>query len=134
MLEDDVRVNAELPDDEALDSGQLSLFGVAFSPDGSTLAAGGYDGKVVLWDATHDYSKLPALTNGQHVVNGVAFSPDGSTLAAAGYDGKVVLWDIFWDSLSGLKAMVCGLVHGNLTKSEWDALAPGLEYHTTCPG
>jgi WD40 repeat protein len=67
-------------------------------------------------------------------VNGVAFSPDGSTLAAAGADGEVVLWDVFWRRFSDLKAKVCALVHGNLTKAEWDTLAPGLPYSTTCPG
>ena len=63
----------------------------------------------------------------------MTFSPDGSTLAAAGSDGQVVLWDIFWDGLSDLKAKVCGLVHGNLTRAEWKSVAPGLPYTTTCP-
>ena len=37
---------------------QSRVSSVAFSPDGSTLAAAGADGKVVLWDAAHDYGKL----------------------------------------------------------------------------
>jgi hypothetical protein len=51
----------------------------------------------------------------------------------------VVLWDIFWDGASGeesfpnLKDKVCGLIHGNLTKAEWETLFPGLHYSTTCP-
>ena len=81
MLWDAAHDYGKLP---ALDSGQSGVNGVAFSPDGSTLAAAGRDGKVVLWDAAHDYGKLPALDSGQSAVNGVAFSPDGSTLAAAG--------------------------------------------------
>ena len=112
---------------------QDALNGVAYSPDGSTLAAVGSNGGVVLWDAAHDYTKLPALASGTDPLNGVAFSPDGNTLAATRDDGKVVLWDIFWDDFEDLKAKVCGLVHGNLTKAEWEKLAPGLPYSTTCP-
>ena len=92
----------------------------------------------MLWDAAHDYSKLPALDSGQGGVNGVAFSPDGSTLAAAGYDGKVVLWDIFWDGASGeehpesesegVRSRPRQPHQGRMG----DAL-PGLPYSTTCP-
>jgi len=70
--------------------------GVAFSPDGKTLAAGydgGGGGGVVLWDTARRerlQEKPLAVTEGY--VQGVAFSPDGKTLAA-GYSGGVVLWD-----------------------------------------
>src|SRR5215213_760402 len=79
-----------------LHSGQESVTGVAFSRDGSTLAAASRQGKVVLWDAAHDYQKLTALDS-EGGVNAVAFSPDGNTLAAAGDNGKVVLWDAAHD-------------------------------------
>jgi WD40 repeat protein len=112
--------------------------GVAFSPNGEMLAATGAQSDVVLWDAAHDYRKLTALDSGQKPVRGVAFSPDSTTLAAVGGgDGKVVRWDVLGDvlgdGLSDLKAKVCGLVHGNLTKAEWKSVAPGVPYSTTCP-
>ena len=118
----------------ALDSGQTSVTGSRSARTGSTLAAAGDDGKVrALGRRPRLHQARPALDSGQDSVHGVAFSPDGNTLAAAGDEGKVVLWDIFWHDLSDLKAKVCGLVHGNLTKAEWETLAPGLPYSTTCP-
>ena len=88
---------------------------------------------MVLWDAAHDYTKLPSVVGHGTVVVAVAFSPDGNTLAAAGYDSKVLLWDIFWTSFADLKAKVCKVVRGNLIQAEWETVAPGLPYSTTCP-
>ena len=90
---------ARLPQAPALDAAKTRPSpGSRSAGTGSTLAAAGDDGKVVLWDAVDDYRKLPPLASGQDTsVNGLAFSPDGKTLAAAGDDGKVVLWDAAHD-------------------------------------
>ena len=78
-----------------------SVFDVAFSPDGKTIAAGYANvrgGGVVLWDlaSASAWSDDP-LPVKEGFVMGVAFSPDGKTIAA-GYAGifgsGVVLWDV----------------------------------------
>ncbi len=68
--------------------------GVAFSPDGKTLAVGATDGLIYLLDAAtgRELRQLQGHT-GWVVIRGVVFSPDGKTLATASLDGTIRLWD-----------------------------------------
>lgn len=67
--------------------------GLAYSPDGSTLATSGNDGVVRFWDGASgepgrafDWQIDKALC--------VAFAPDGLRAAAGGAAGQVVVWDV----------------------------------------
>lgn len=67
------------------------LYTAVFSPDGTRLAVGGWDGAV--WDLASDEQ---VFTLGGHTssVHDVAFSPDGSRLVTASGFGEVRVWDM----------------------------------------
>ena len=77
------------------DPSGYGLLNVAFSPDGTLLAAAYSNGYARLWNPATGQpvgAPLPA-DPGKKLLGGVAFSPDGTLLAAAYSDGYARLWN-----------------------------------------
>jgi WD40 repeat protein len=68
-----------------------AIHALAFTPDGLTLASGGDDRAVILWDPVGRRERL-ALTGHADRVLRLAFKPDGSALVTLGRDGSVKRW------------------------------------------
>src|SRR5262249_15219667 len=66
---------------------------VAVAPDGQTLATGGNDRTVKLWDLNTGQERL-TLEGHAGWVTSVAFAPDGKTLATGSVDQTVKLWEV----------------------------------------
>ncbi len=67
---------------------------VAYSPDGSIVAAGSDDGSVVIWDTESGQPVGGPFDGHEGPVTGVAFSPAGGILASSGDDGRILLRDV----------------------------------------
>jgi WD40 repeat protein len=65
---------------------------LAFAPNGDTLAFGGVDGTVALWDRRLGEVRLTFKAHEQRV-KALAFAPDGDALATGGQDRWLQLWD-----------------------------------------
>jgi WD40 repeat protein len=66
---------------------------LSFSPDGRTLAIGGHDRCVRLWDVPTGVRRA-ILRGHRDWITSLAFSPDGRMLASGGSDHAVRLWDL----------------------------------------
>jgi RNA polymerase sigma factor (sigma-70 family) len=94
---------------EVRELAQRGTVALAFAPDGKTLAAGGWEGPLVLWDvatgrrlrriwppsgvATGRRPRFILPVSEPAIVDTIAFSPDGRLLATGHHGDAVYLWD-----------------------------------------
>ena len=123
-----------------------TVLSIGFSPDGLTLASGGHDEIIRLWDAETG-ALLNTLEGHTSWIDSVAYSPDGRTLASGSHDRTIRLWDVktgaLLNTLEGHTGVVNSVAYspdgrtlasGGSTIRLWDvktgALLNTLEGHT----
>jgi WD40 repeat protein len=67
---------------------------VAFAPDDKTLATGGGDDLIRIWDATNEFRELSGLKGHTDCVVRIAYFPAGDKLASVSWDGSAIVWDL----------------------------------------
>src|SRR5262245_17114729 len=103
------------------------VFCCAFTPDGSALLSGGWDGYLRLWSAA-DGGVLSHLQASAKPVSACTVSPDGKQWLAGSLDGLLTTWDgeshkrisMFVPSGRPLAAVVFGNDPKTMATASWD--------------
>jgi WD40 repeat protein len=69
------------------------VLSVVFSPDGKSLASGGTDSTVKLWNIELQ-KELTTLQVNRYDIASIKFSPDGKYLVSCSSDNTIKLWNL----------------------------------------
>ena len=80
-------------EDMKLEGHESGVMALGVSADGRTLVSGGYDNKVLIWDANTGKRKL-TLEGHTSSVNSVAVSKDGTLVISSSEDYSTRIWKV----------------------------------------
>ncbi|MFF5158526.1 WD40 repeat domain-containing protein [Streptomyces sp. NPDC000348] len=101
------------------------------APNGTTLATGGMDRTVRLWDVATGREIGDPLDGHSADVTGVAFSPGGSTMVSWGSDNTARVWNV--EATVGPVRSLCRWARGAFTTDRWrDDVPPGPAPRALC--
>lgn len=104
---------------ETAKEGQAAIHVLAYSPNGSVLAAGCPDGAVKFWNMAASGLAMPGFkTGGRPAVRGLAWAPDGAFLAATSEERNVKFY-------AAATHQELGILKGHKTSINCLAFAPG---------
>jgi WD40 repeat protein len=107
-----------------LPGNEQRMFALAFAPDGRTLATGGEDGVVRLWEMVSGQERRH-FTGHTGWAHRVRFAPDGKRLASASNDTTAVVWDVVTPSAAERKRAAA--LTAKQAEALWSELAGGAE-------
>ncbi len=102
---------------------------VAISPDAQTIASGGLDDSIKIWERTTG-SLLQTLTGHHKPINCLSISPDGQTLVSGSDDDTVRLWQLADGNLLRTLAGHTRDVNSVVISTDGQLLASGSEDRT----
>ena len=70
-----------------------SVFTLAYTPDGTSLLAGGRDAHLRRYQVAENYALADSVVAHMYAINHLAFSADGQYLATCSLDKSIKLWD-----------------------------------------
>ncbi len=116
------------PHDEfaTLNGHHEGVFSLALAPDGKTIASGGGDGTVRIWNLA-DRRELAVLKGHTGRVHALAWTPDGTTLASSSEDKTIRLWNPTSGKESELFTKVPKIVHALAYSSDGTILAAAVD-------
>jgi WD40 repeat protein len=114
---------------QAQGDGSETISSLVFSHDGSTLAVGGDEGTLQLWDvASSRRLGLPLPTSGD-AVQSVAFGPGDDTLYVAAAHLPVGMYSVAGGPIA---AAVCARAGGGPSRDDWATYLPDRPYKDVC--